>query len=196
MRCFSSLCMVLLVRALRNTEAKSSIHILTAFLRKQTKNTLVIRISGVRFLGENGQWGNLSELMNVKALGFASTTNKNLNFTQMVKGSYSQSYGLSSSHIWMWELDHTEGWALKNWCFWTVVLEKILESPLGSKEIKPVNPKGNQPWVFLGRTDAEAPILWPPHAKSWLIGKDPDAGRAWGQEEKGMTEDEMAGWHH
>ena len=99
MRCFSSLCMVLLVRALRNIEAKSSIHILTAFLRKQTKNTLVIRISGVRFLGENGQWGNLSELMNVKALGFASTTNKNLNFTQMVKGSYSQSYGLSSSHI-------------------------------------------------------------------------------------------------
>ena len=141
--------------------------------------------------GENGQWGNLSELMNVKALGFASTTNKNLNFTQMVKGSYIQSYGLSSSHIWMWELYHTEGWALKNWCFWTVVLEKILESPLGSKEIKPVNPKGNQPWVFLGRTDAEAPILWPPHEKSQFIRKGPDAGKDWRQRKKGAAEDEM-----
>ena len=88
-------------------------------------------------------------------------------------------------------------WALKNWCFWTVVLEKTLESPLDCKEIQPVHPKGDQSWV-IGKTDAEAetPILWPPHAKSWLIGKDPDAGRNWGQEKKGTTEDEMAGWHH
>ena len=94
----------------------------------------------------------------------------------------------------MWELDHKESWAPRNQCFWTVVLEKALESPLDSKVIKPVHPKGDQSWVFIGRTDAEAetPILWPPHAKSWLIGKDPDTGRDWGQEEKETTEDEMA----
>ena len=98
----------------------------------------------------------------------------------------------------MWELDCEESWVLRNWCFWTVVLEKTLESPLGCKEIQPVHPKGDQSWVFIGRTDAEAetPILWPPHAKNWLIEKDPDAGRDWGQEEKGTTEDEKAGWHH
>ena len=104
----------------------------------------------------------------------------------------------SSSHIWMWELDHKENWAPKNWCFWTVVLEKTLESSLDSKEIQPVNPKGNQSWIFIGRIDAEAetPILWPPDAKNWLIGKDPDAGKDWTQEEKGTTEDEMVDWHH
>ena len=98
----------------------------------------------------------------------------------------------------MWVLDCEESWALKNWCFLTVVLEKTLESPLDCKEIQPVHPKGDQSWVFIGRTDAEAetPILWPPHVKSWLIGKDSDAGRDWGQEEKGTTEDEVAGWHH
>ena len=95
----------------------------------------------------------------------------------------------------MLELDHKEGWVPKNWWFWTVVLEKTLASPLDSKEIKPVNPKGNQPWIFIGRTDAEAPILWPPDAKSWLLGKYRDVGKEWRQE-KGMTEDEMAGWHH
>ena len=96
------------------------------------------------------------------------------------------------------ELDCEESWAPKNWWFWTVVLEKTLESPLDCKEIQPVHPKGNQSWVFIGRTDveAEARILWPPHVESWLTGKDSDAGRDWGQEEKGMTEDEMAGWHH
>ena len=107
------------------------------------------------------------------------------------KGAYSQSYSFSSIHVWMWELDHKEGWAPKNWCFPTVVLEKTLESPLNNKEIKPVNPKGNQPWIFIGRVDAEAPILWPPDVKSQLTGKDPDAGKDWRQEEKGMTEDEM-----
>ena len=97
-----------------------------------------------------------------------------------------------------WELDCEESWMLKNWCFWTVVLKKTLGSPLDCKEIQPVHPKGDQSWVFIGRTDAEAEtvVLWPPHAKSWLIGKDPDDGRDWGQEEKGTTEDEMAGWHH
>ena len=114
------------------------------------------------------------------------------------KGPYSQSYGFSSSHVWMWELDHKEGWSLKNWCFWTVVLEKALESPLDCKEMQPVHPKGNQPWTFIGRTDAEAeaPILWPSDVKSRFIWKDPDAGKDWRQEEKGTTEDEMVGWHH
>ena len=114
------------------------------------------------------------------------------------KDPYNHSYDFSSSHVWMWELNHSEGWALKNWCFWTVVLEKTLESPLDCKEIQPVHPKGNQPWIFIGRTNVEAatPILWPPDAMSWLIGKDSDAGRDWGQEEKGTTDDEMAGWHH
>ena len=102
------------------------------------------------------------------------------------------------SHVWMWELDYKESWAQKNWCLWTVVLEKTLESPLDCKEIQPAHPKGNQSWVFIGRTDVEVeiPILWPPHAKSWLIGKDSDAGRDWGQEEKGTTEDEMVWRHH
>ena len=98
----------------------------------------------------------------------------------------------------MWELDYKESWTLKNWCFWTVMLEKTPESPLNCKEIQPVHSEGDQPWVFTGRTDVEAetPILWPPDAKSWLTWKDPDAGKDWGQEEKGMTEDEMIGWHH
>ena len=114
------------------------------------------------------------------------------------KGPSSQGFGFSSSHVWMWELDYKESWALKNWCFWTVVLEKTLECPLDCKEIQPVHPKGDQSWVFIGGTNVEAEtlILWPPHAKSWLIWKDPDAGKDWGQEEKGTTEDEMVGWHH
>ena len=99
------------------------------------------------------------------------------------KGPSSQSYGFSSSHVWMWELDYKESWALNNWCFWTVVLEKTLESPLDCTEIQPVLPKGNQSWIFTGRTDAEAeaPVLWLSDAKSWLTGKDPDAGQDWGQ---------------
>ena len=114
------------------------------------------------------------------------------------KGPSSQGYGFSSGHVWMWELDYKESWALKNWCFWTVVLEKTLESPLDCKKIQLVHPKGGQSWVFIGRTDVEAetPILWPPDVKSWLIWKDPDAGKDWGQDDKGMTEDEMVGWHH
>ena len=110
------------------------------------------------------------------------------------KGPSSQGYGFSSSHVWMWELDYKEIWVPKNWCFWTVVLEKTLESPLDCKEIQPVHSKGNQSWMFIERTDGEAetPIIWPPDVKSWQIWKDPDAGKDWGQEEKGMTEDEMA----
>ena len=101
-------------------------------------------------------------------------------------------------HVWMWELDYKEGWAPKNWCFWTVVLEKSLESPLDCKEIQPVHPKGDQFWVFIGRTDAEAetPILWPPDVKNWLTAKDRDAGKDWRWGENGTTEVEMVGWHH
>ena len=108
---------------------------------------------------------------------------------------HSQRYGFSSSHVWMWELDHKESWVLKNWCFWTGCW-RILESPLGCKEIQPVNPKGNQSWIFIGRTDAEAPLLLPPDVKNWLIRKDHNAEKDWRQEEEGMTEDETVGWHH
>ena len=136
-------------------------------------------------------------------LGRKAVTNLNsilksrdINFPN--KGLSSQNYGFSSSHVWMWELDYKESWAPKNWCYWTVVLGKSLESPLDRKEIQPVHSKGNQSWIFIGRTDAEAetPILWPPDAKNWLLGKDPDAGKDWGQEEKGMAENENVGWHH
>jgi len=110
----------------------------------------------------------------------------------------SQGYGFSSAHVWMWDVDCEESWVPKNQCFWTVVLEKTLESPLDCKEIQPVHSKDDQPWVFFGRNDAKAEtlVLWPPHAKNCLIGKDSDAGRDWGQEETGTTEDEMDGWHH
>ena len=111
------------------------------------------------------------------------------------KGSSSQGYGFSCSHVWLWELAYKESWEQKNWFFWTVVLEKTLGSPLDCKKIQPIHPKGNQSWVFIGRTDVEAetPIIWTPDAKSWT---DPYAGKYWGQAEKGATEDEMVGWHH
>ena len=114
------------------------------------------------------------------------------------KGPSSQSYGFSSSHVKMWVLDHKDSWDPKNWCFWTVVLEKTLESPLDFKEIKPVSPKRNQSWIFIGRADAitETPKRWPPVMKNWLIGKDPDGWKDWRRKERGVTEDEMVGWHH
>ena len=114
------------------------------------------------------------------------------------KGPSSQSYGFSSSHVWMWESDYKEGWVPKNWCPQTAVLEKTLETPFDCKETKPIHPKGNQSQIFIGRTDAEAEasILWPSDAKSWLIGKDPDAGKDWRKKEEEETEDEMIGWHH
>ena len=113
------------------------------------------------------------------------------------KGASSKNYGFSKSHAWMWEMDYKESWAPKNWCFWTAVLQKTFESPLDCKETQPVNPKGNQSWIFIGRTDAEAetPVLWPPDVKSGLTGKHPDAGKDWRQKEE-TAEDEMVGWHH
>ena len=137
-------------------------------------------------------------LLGRKAMANLDSILQSRDITLLTRGSISQSYGFSSSHAWMWELDHKEGWTPKNWCFWSVMLEKTLESPLDCKEIKPLSPKGNQFWIFIGRTDAEAeaPILWPPDVKSQLIWKDRDAGKDWRQEEKGTIEAEMAGWHH
>ena len=136
-------------------------------------------------------------LLGRKAMTNLDSILKSRDITLLTKVCLSQSYGFSSGHVWMWELDYKESWALKNWCFWIVVLEKTLETPLDCKEIQWVHPKGNQSWIFIGRTDAEAEaaILWPPDAKNWLTGKDPDAGKYWRQEEKGMTEDEIVGWH-
>ena len=133
-------------------------------------------------------------LLRRKAMTNLDSISKNQTHYFANKGPSSQNFGFSSSHVWMWQLDYKESWAPKNWCFWTVVLEKTLESPLNCK-IQPFHPKGDQSWVFIERTDVEAetPVPWPPDAKSWLIWKDPDAGKDWGQEEKGMTEDEMVG---
>ena len=129
-------------------------------------------------------------LLGRKAMTNLDSVLKSRDITLTTKVHRVEPYSFSISHVWMWELDHKEGWALKNWCFWTVVLEK---SPLDCKEIKPVNPKENQPWIFIGKTDAKAPISWPPETNSQFIGKDPDAGKNWKQEEKRTTEDEMLG---
>ena len=148
-------------------------------------------------------WSNWAlSVYHVTPLSSAVSTKKSADSLKGVpftdKGLHNQRYGFSSSNVQMWELDHKESWMPENWCFWTVVLEKTLKSPLDCKEIKPVYPKGNQSWIFIGRTDvaAEAPILWPPDVKSQPIRKDPDAGKDWRQEEKGTTEDKMVGWHH
>ena len=123
---------------------------------------------------------------------------KSRDITLSTKVRLVKAMGFSSSNIWMWELDYTESWVPKNWCFWTVALEKTLESPLDCNKIQPVHPKGDQSGCSFGRSDVEAEtlILWPPDVKNWLVWKDPDAGKNWEQEEKGMTEDEMVGWHH
>ena len=136
-------------------------------------------------------------LLGRKAMTDLDSILKSRGITLPSKDPYSHSYSSFSSHVWMWELDHKESWVSRNWRFQIVMLEKTFLNPLDSKEIKPVNPKGNQPWIFTGRTEAEAevPILWP-DAKSQLLGKDPDAGKDWGQEKKRATEDEMVGWHH
>ena len=136
-------------------------------------------------------------LLGRKVMSNLDSTFKSRDITLPTKVHFSQSYGFSSSHVWMWELDCEEGRAPKNWCLWTVVLEKTVEGPLNCKEIQPVHSEGDQPWDFFGRSDAkaEAPVLWTPHVKSWLIGKDWCWERL-GQEEKGTTEDEMAVWHH
>ena len=137
-------------------------------------------------------------LLGRKAMTNLDSVLKSRDITLPEKCPSSQSYGFSSSHVWVWNLDHKEGWMPKNSCFWAVALEKTLESPLVCKEIKSVNPKWNQPWIFIRWTDAEAeaPMLWSPDVRSQLTGKDPDAGKDWRQEEKGRTEDEMFGWHH
>ena len=137
-------------------------------------------------------------LLGSKAMTNLDSILKSRDVTLLTKVHLVKAMVFCSSYVWMWELYYKESWALKNWCFWSVVLEKTLESPLNSKKIKPVNPKGNQSWIFIGRIDAEAetPIFWPPDVKNWLIWKDPDAGRDWRQEEKGTTEDEIVGWHH
>ena len=137
-------------------------------------------------------------LLGIKTMTNLDSILKSRDITFLTKVHPAKATVFSRSHVWIWESNHKEGWALKNWCFWTVVLEKTLENPLDSKEIKPVNPKGNQPWIFTGRAyaEVESPILWPPEWKSQLIRKDADAGKEWRQEEKGVTEDELVGWHH
>ena len=147
-------------------------------------------VTDFTFLGSEITDGDcIHEIKRCLLLGRKAMTNldnvfKSRDITLPKKGPSSQSCGFPSSHVRMWELDHKEGWASKNWWFRNVVLEKTLENPLDSKEIKPVNPEGNQPWIFIGRTDAEGPIIWPPDVKSWLIGKNPDAGKDWGQKKK------------
>ena len=148
---------------------------------------------------DSGSWwwtGRPSVLRSIKSWTQLGNCTEGL-FNYADKCPYSQRQGFSSGHVWIWELYYKENWA-QNWCFWAVVLEKTLESPLDCKEIQPVHSKENQSWVFFGRTDAEAEtsVLWPPHLKSWLIGKDPDDRKGWRREEKGVTEDEMVGWHH
>ena len=137
-------------------------------------------------------------LLGRKAMTNLDSVLKNRDITLPTKVHLVKAMVFSCGHVWMWELDSEESWAPKNWCFWTVVLDKTLESPLDCKEIQPLHPKGNQSWICIGRTDAEAetPILWPSHAKNWLIGKDPDARQDWRQEEKGTRGDEMVGWYH
>ena len=164
--------------------------------KMETVTDFIFLVSKITADGDCGHEIKIPLLLGRKAIKFRQCIKKQRHHFAN-KGPYSQSCGFSSS-LWMWQLDHKEGWASKNWCFWTVVFEKTLESPLDSQEIKPVNPKGNQSWIFIGRTDAEAevPILWPPDLKKWLIGKDPDAGKNLRQEEKEKTEDKMVGWHH
>ena len=158
----------------------------------ETMETARNFILGGSKITADGDWNHEIKrhlLLERKAMTNLDSILKSRDITTANKGPSSQSYGFSSSHVWMWELDCKEGWVLKNWSSWTVVLEKTLESPLDYKEIKPINPKGNQSWLFIGRTDAEAeaPVFWPPDAKNWLIGKDPCAGKDWRQEEKWMT---------
>ena len=137
-------------------------------------------------------------LLGRKAMTNLDSVLKSRDITLLTKIHLVKAMVFSSSHVWIWELDYKESWVRKNWCFWTVVLEKILESPLDCNEIQPVHPKGNQSWIFIRRIDADAetPTLWPPHAKNGFIRKDPDAGEDWRWEEKRMMEDEMVGWHH
>ena len=136
--------------------------------------------------------------LNIRTVVLEKTLERPLDYKEIKLVHLVKAVIFPGSQVWMWESGYKESWALKNWCFWTVVLKKTLESPLDCKEIQPVHPKGNQSWILIGRNDVEAetPILWPPDGKNWLIWKDPDAGKDWRWEEKGSTEDEMVGWHH
>ena len=166
-----------------------------------TMETVVGFIFGVSKITADGDY--IHEIKRHLPLGRKVMTNldsilKSQRHYFVNKGLSSQGYGFSSSHVWMWKTDYKESWVLKNWCLWSVMLEKTLESPLDCKEIQPVHPNGDQSWVLIGRTVvyAETPILCPPDVKSWLMRKDPDAGKDWRWEEEGTTEDEMVGWHH
>jgi len=166
----------------------------------ETMETVTDFIFGGSKITADGDWSH--EIKRCLLLGRKAMTNldsilKSRHYF-VIKGPCRKSYGFSSGHVWMWELDYKKSWAPNNWRFWTIILEKTLESLLDCKEVIPVHPKWNQSWIFTRRTDVEteAPVLWPLDVKSWLIGKDSDAGEDWRQEEKGTTENEMVGWHH
>ena len=162
----------------------------------ETVRDFILRVSKITAAGDWSHEIKRGLLLGIKVMINIDSVLKKQRHYFADKGPSSQSYGFSNSHVWMWEWDHKEGWVPENWCFWPVVLEKTLESLLDCKEIKPVNTKGNQYWIFIRtNTEGEAPILWPPDATNWLIGKDPDAGKDWRQEEKRTTENEMVGWH-
>ena len=182
---------------IKKMKIMASWHLLMA--NRETMET----VTGFTFLGSkitaDGDWS--YEIKRCLLLGRTAMTNllsalKSRDIALPIKVLIVKAMVFFSSHVQMWELDNKKGRVLKNWCFWTAVLEKTLESLLDSKEIKPVNHKENQPWIFIGRTEAEAPILWPPDVKNWVIGKDPDAGKDWRKEEKGTTEDKMVGCYH
>ena len=182
---------------IKKMKIMASWHLLMA--NRETMET----VTGFTLLGSkitaDGDWS--YEIKRCLLLGRTAMTNllsalKSRDIALPIKVLIVKAMVFFSSHVQMWELDNKKGRVLKNWCFWTAVLEKTLESLLDSKEIKPVNHKENQPWIFIGRTEAEAPILWPPDVKNWVIGKDPDAGKDWRKEEKGTTEDKMVGCYH
>ena len=183
---------------IQKTKIMASGHIISWQIDGETVADFIFLGSKITADGDCSQEIKRCLLLGRKAMTNLNSIVKSRDIALPTKVHLGQSYGFSSSHVWMWELNYKESWALKNWCFWTVVLEKTLESPLDGKKIQPVHPKGNQSWIFIGRTDAEAetPILWPPDVKNWLTGNNPDAGKDWTQEEKGMRKDEMVGWHH
>ena len=158
------------------------------------KNGNIGKFSFLRLQNHSRWWlqpGNQKTLLGRKTMTNLDSLLKSRAITLETKVHIVKSYGFPSRHVWMWELGHKEGWVPRNWCLWSVVLEKTLENLLDCKEIQLVNPKGNQSWISIGRTDAEAPVLWLPDGKNWLTGKDPDAGKDWRQGKKGMTQDEM-----
>ena len=184
---------------IQKTKIRASGSIISWQMNGETKETVTDFIFlGSKITADNDCSHEIKRhlLLERKAMSNLDSILKSTDITLLIKVHMVKAMLFFSSHVWMWELDYKEGWALKNWCFWFVVLEKTLENPLDCRNIKPVHPKGDQSWIFIGRTDAEAEttILWPPDAKNWLIRKDPDAGKDWRQGE-GMTDNEMVGWH-